>query len=207
MFSNYETATDEEAIAMYKSGDELALEFLINKYKYLVRYKIRNNFLQGADNDDLLQEGIIGLYKAVRDYDPDKAASFKVFADLCITRQINSAIKMSSRQKHIPLNNYTSLSAPNSFNEDNDQPLSEVLDIGGYEDPVEKLIDNETFAEFESNAMRELSSFELKVLNLYLNNFSYHRISEITGKPVKSVDNALQRIKKKIEKIIKESEV
>ncbi|MEI6602970.1 MAG: RNA polymerase sporulation sigma factor SigH [Clostridia bacterium] len=201
----YDALPDDQIIALYKAGDEWAFEYLINKYKYLVRYKIRNNFLQGADKDDLLQEGIIGLYKAIRDYDTEKAASFKVFAELCITRQIHSAIKMSARQKHIPLNNYMSLSTP--VNEDTDQPLYDAVDIGGYEDPMEKLINLETFAEFETNAMRELSKFELAVLNLYLNNFSYHRISELTGKSVKSVDNGLQRIKKKIEKLIKESEM
>ena len=203
--SLYETATDEKIIEMYKAGDELAFEYLIHKYKILVRYKIRNNFLQGADRDDLLQEGLIGLFKAIKDYDASKAASFKVFAELCITRHIYSAIKMSSRQKHSPLNNYMSLSTPAS--DETEQPMYDSVDIGGYEDPVEKLINQESFEEFESGAVRELSKFELEVLNLYLNNYSYQRISEITGKSVKSVDNGLQRIKKKIEKLMKESEM
>jgi len=205
LFSRYEGATDEEVIELYKAGDEMAFEYLITKYKYLVRFKIRNNFLRGADKDDLIQEGVIGLYKAIRDYNALKAASFKVFAELCVTRQINSAIKMSTRQKHIPLNNYISLSAPSG--EDSDRPMFDSIDIGGYVNPVERLIDRETFAAFETSAMKELSTFELEVLNLYLNNYSYHRISEITGKSVKSVDNGLQRIKKKIEKLIKESEM
>lgn len=205
VFSKYETASDEEIIVMYKAGDELAFEYLVTKYKYLVKFKIRNNFLRGADKDDLIQEGSIGLFKAIRDYNALKAASFKVFAELCVTRQINSAIKMSTRQKHIPLNNYMSLSTPTS--DENDHPLFDSIDIGGYEDPVKKLIDSETFEAFESCAMKELSVFELEVLSLYLNNYSYHRISEKTGKSVKSVDNGLQRIKKKIEKLVKESEL
>jgi len=203
--SKYEGATDEQIIEMYKSGDESAFEYLIHKYKYLVRIKIRNSFLQGADTDDLLQEGVIGLFKAVRDYDAAKAASFKGFAELCITRQIYSAIKLSARQKHRPLNDYTSLNA--SVGESEEQPLHETLDMGGYEDPVEKLIDRESLEEFEANAVRELSDFELDVLNLHLNNYSYKIISDATGKSTKSVDNALSRIKKKIQKMIKESEM
>lgn len=203
--TKYESICDPEIIAMYKAGDEMAFEHLVKKYRYLVSFKIRHNYLRGADKDDLLQEGIIGLYKAIRDYDPNKAASFKVFAELCVTRQINSAIKMATRQKHIPLNSYMSLNAPN--NDNGDRQMFDVMDIGGYDDPMETLIDNETFSSLEVCACRELSDFELKVLSLYLNNCSYHRISELTSKSVKSVDNALQRIKKKIEKIVKENDL
>lgn len=194
--------TDEELVSQVREGNLFALEFIMNKYKDFVRSKTRTYFLIGADRDDILQEGMIGLYKAVRDYNPDKAATFKSFADLCVTRQIITAVKASNRQKHIPLNSYISLNRP-MYEDDNER--STFLDLiasSKIVNPEEIFIGQENLQNIESTISKKLSKLERKVLLLYLEGKSYQDISERLKKPIKSIDNALQRVKHKLEEIL-----
>lgn len=195
--------SDEEVIASAQAGNNDALEYVINKYKNFVRARARTYFLIGADREDIIQEGMIGLYKAIRDFDGGKQASFRAFAELCITRQIITAIKTATRQKHIPLNSYVSLNKP-VFDEDSDRTLMDILGQGKIVDPEEMIINREDYVGMESRLGELLSSLEWEVLSLYLDGKSYQEIAGELDKQVKSIDNALQRVKRKLEKFLEE---
>lgn len=194
---------DEDVISDAKLGNEAALEYLINKYKSFVRAKARTYFLIGADREDIIQEGMIGLFKAIRDFKGDKLSSFRAFAELCITRQIITAIKTATRQKHIPLNSYVSLNKP-IFDEESDRTLMDVISEESITDPEELMINREEFLGIESKMGELLSSLEWEVLTLYLQGKSYQEIAEELDRHVKSIDNALQRVKRKLEKYLEE---
>lgn len=189
---------DDQLVELAKAGDVAALEFLINKYKNFVRAKARTYFLVGADKEDIIQEGMIGLYKAIRDYRTDRLASFHAFAEICITRQIITAIKTATRQKHIPLNSYVSLNKP-VFDEESDRTLLDVMTTTKVTDPEELIISQEEVADIEDKMGEMLSNLEKEVVVLYLDGKSYVEIAEHLGRHVKSVDNALQRVKRKLE--------
>ena len=195
----YEGMTDEEVALLARDSDEAALEVLLNKYKNFVRSKARSYFLIGADHEDIVQEGMIGLFKAVRDFRPDKLASFRAFAELCVTRQIITAIKTATRQKHIPLNSYVSLNRP-IYDEESDRTLMDVLSEVQMAGPEELLISREDYSSVENRISEVLSDLEMEVLNSYLEGKSYQEIAEDLGRHVKSIDNALQRVKRKLEK-------
>ena len=195
----YEGMTDEEIALLARDGDEAALEVLLNKYKNFVRSKARSYFLIGADHEDIVQEGMIGLFKAVRDFREDKLASFRAFAELCVTRQIITAIKTATRQKHIPLNSYVSLNRP-IYDEESDRTLMDVLSEVQMAGPEELLISQEDYSSVENRISEVLSDLEMEVLNSYLEGKSYQEIAEDLGRHVKSIDNALQRVKRKLEK-------
>lgn len=199
----YSCMVDEEVIEEARQGDNIALEHIINKYKNFVRAKARTYFLIGADREDIIQEGMIGLYKAIRDFKPDKLSSFRAFAELCITRQIITAIKTATRQKHIPLNSYVSLNKP-LFDEESDRTLMDLIGEDNISDPEELLINREEFNVIESKMGELLSALEWEVLSLYLEGKSYQEIAEDLDKHVKSIDNALQRVKRKLEKYLEE---
>ncbi|MGE7113186.1 MULTISPECIES: RNA polymerase sporulation sigma factor SigH [Lysinibacillus] len=196
---DFERFNDEELIEMVHQGNTDALDYLITKYRLLVRAKARSYFLIGADKEDIVQEGMIGLYKAIRDFKGDKLASFRAFAELCITRQIITAIKTATRQKHIPLNSYVSLDKP-IFDEESDRTLMDVLTGAIMDDPEELMIHREEFGYLEEKMSEILSELELQVLALYLDGQSYHEISAKLNRHVKSIDNALQRVKRKLER-------
>lgn len=198
---DFEQLVDEEVVELAKEGDEEALEFLINKYKNFVRAKARSYFLIGADREDIIQEGMIGLYKAIRDFRCDKLSSFRAFAELCITRQIITAIKTATRQKHIPLNSYVSLNKP-IYDEDSDRTLLDVISGTKITDPEELIISREEFDDIEEKMGEILSSLEWKVLMSYLEGKSYQEIAVDLKRHVKSIDNALQRVKRKLEKYL-----
>jgi RNA polymerase sporulation-specific sigma factor len=194
---------DEDVIKDAKAGNALALEFLINKYKSFVRAKARTYFLIGADREDIIQEGLIGLYKAIRDFRGDKLSSFRAFAELCITRQIITAIKTATRQKHIPLNSYVSLNKP-IFDEESDRTLLDVISEENISDPEEMIINREEFNGIEVKMGEILSGLEWEVLSLYLQGKSYQEVAVDLDRHVKSIDNALQRVKRKLEKYLEE---
>ena len=200
----YAEYTDEQIVDMSHNGDSAAEEFLLDKYKNFVRSKARSYFLVGADHEDIVQEGMIGLYKAIRDYRPDKLSSFRAFAELCITRQIITAIKTATRQKHIPLNNYVSLNKP-LYDEESDRTLLDVIIEGRTSDPEEMIINMENVGNIRAKISEVLSGLEQEVLNAYLDGRSYQEIAESLGRHVKSIDNALQRVKRKLEKYLEES--
>ena len=195
--------TDEEIAVLAQQGDSLASEFLLNKYKNFVRSKARSYFLVGADHEDIVQEGMIGLFKAFRDFKPDKLSSFRAFAELCITRQIITAIKTATRQKHIPLNSYVSLNKP-IYDEESDRTLLDVITEGRATNPEELLIGQEDLSSIEGRIGEALSDLEWEVLTSYLDGKSYQEIVEDLGRHVKSIDNALQRVKRKLERLIEE---
>ena len=198
-----EQMTDEEIAVLAQQGDSLASEFLLNKYKNFVRSKARSYFLVGADHEDIVQEGMIGLFKAFRDFKPDKLSSFRAFAELCITRQIITAIKTATRQKHIPLNSYVSLNKP-IYDEESDRTLLDVITEGRATNPEELLIGQEDLSSIEGRIGEALSDLEWEVLTSYLDGKSYQEIAEDLGRHVKSIDNALQRVKRKLERLIEE---
>lgn len=204
--SMYSAMLDEEVIDDAKSGNVKALEYLINKYKSFVRAKARTYFLIGADREDIVQEGMIGLFKAIRDFRGDKLSSFRAFAELCITRQIITAIKTATRQKHIPLNSYVSLNKP-IFDEESDRTLMDVISEERVSDPEEMIINREEFSGIESKMGEILSGLEWEVLSLYLQGRSYQEISEDLDRHVKSIDNALQRVKRKLEKYLEDGKI
>jgi RNA polymerase sporulation-specific sigma factor len=199
--------SDEDIIALIRDNDPDAMDYMLNRYKNLVRKKAKALYLIGGDKDDLIQEGMIGLYKAIRDYNPDKDNSFHNFADLCISRQIYSAIKASNRKKNLPLNTYVSLYAP-AYGENTDLEDKESLVDLMYENkisnPEELVIDKESTNMLEYELVRHLSQFEKDVLDLYLFDFNYLQIADKLKKEPKSIDNALQRIKLKLNKVLKE---
>lgn len=201
----YKSAKDEELVLMAQNGDDTAQEYLLDKYKSLVRAKSRAYFLIGADSEDIIQEGMIGLYKAVRDYNEEKNASFRSFAELCINRQMITAIKAATRQKHQPLNSYVSLNKP-VYEEESEQTYLDFLQSSSSSllNPEALLIGQENKSFLEDQMVKNLSSFETRVLVLYLQGRSYFEISRVLDKPEKSIDNALQRVKKKLEKFLEE---
>ncbi len=201
----YEDLTDEEIVELARENDALAQEYLINKYKNFVRAKARSYFLIGADREDIIQEGMIGLYKAIRDFRADKLASFRAFAELCITRQIITAIKTATRQKHIPLNSYVSLNKP-IYDEESDRTLLDVISGSRVTDPEELVISREEFVDIETKMVEFLSDLEWKVLMSYLEGKSYQEIADELSRHVKSIDNALQRVKRKLERYLEKRE-
>ena len=198
---NYTEINDEDLIEIIKSGNKYALEHLIDRYKSLVNMKVSKYYIIGAEKDDIVQEGLIGLFKAIKSYQPDKQSSFKNFANMCIERQLITAIKSSNRQKHMPLNSYLSLNL-NAY-DNNDEPnennpdLMEVLNASLVEDPLDTITQKEYYKIIENTIDKSLSSFEKKVLDCYIQGESYVKIAEKLNTPVKSIDNAIQRIRKK----------
>lgn len=196
---DYTTMSDEEIVSLAQERDDShAVEFIVNKYKNFVRAKARTYFLIGGDKDDIIQEGMIGLYKATRDFRTDKTASFRAFAELCITRQIITAIKTATRQKHMPLNNYVSLNKP-VYTDDSERTLLETLASTRVLDPEELIINREEFDAIEEGMGHLLSDLEWEVLLGYLDGKSYQEMAGQVNRSVKSIDNALQRVKRKVE--------
>ena len=200
-----QSMADEDVVELAKCGREVAFEHLINKYKNFVRAKARSYFLIGADREDIIQEGMIGLYKAIRDFRGDKLSSFRAFAELCITRQIITAIKTATRQKHIPLNSYISLNKP-IYDEDSDRTLLDVISGTKVSDPEELIISQEEFDDIEDKMREILSPLEWKVLMSYLEGKSYQEMAVELDRHVKSIDNALQRVKRKLERYLEKRE-
>ena len=204
--SNYSASLDErqdeEVVKLAKDGDEFATEYLISKYKNFVRVKAKSYFLVGADREDIIQEGMIGLYKSIRDFRADKLSSFRAFAELCITRQIITAIKTATRQKHIPLNSYVSLNKP-IYDEDSDRTMLDVLSSNKVSDPEEVFISSELSSDLREKIKQNLSELESQVLQSYLEGKSYQEMAKELNRHVKSIDNALQRVKRKIERTLK----
>lgn len=192
MVKDYDTCTDEELIARLRAGEREITDYLIDKYKSLVRTRARALYLVGGDHEDLIQEGMLGLFKAVRDYKPVKEASFATFAGLCIDRQMYSAVASSQRQKHQPLNSFVSLSEPVSEQE---------LRLVDEETPEEIMISRENVIGMHERIKERLSKFEYQVLELYLKGYDYTQIAEKLGKQPKAIDNALQRIRSKVREV------
>ncbi|MCT4618557.1 MAG: RNA polymerase sporulation sigma factor SigH [Marinisporobacter sp.] len=196
-----ELMIDEEIVEDARQGNSKAQEYLIKKYKNFVRAKARSYFLIGADREDIIQEGMIGLFKAIRDFKPDKLSSFRAFAELCITRQIITAIKTATRQKHIPLNSYISLNKP-IYDEESDRTLLDVISGAKISDPEELIISREELSHIESKIGEILSDLEWTVLMSYLQGKSYQEMAVELNRHVKSIDNALQRVKRKLERYL-----
>ena len=197
-FERFSSLTDEEIVTIYqRENNHYATDYIVQRYKNFVRSKARSYFLMGADKEDIIQEGMIGLYKATRDFNQDHEVSFKAFAELCITRQIISAIKGASRQKHIPLNSYISLNKP--AYDDSERTLIEVLETENNLDPQEVVINREQYALIKEVMEAVLSPLEWDVLRGYMDAKSYQEMAEEHHRSVKSIDNALQRVKKKME--------
>lgn len=200
----YQNETDEMLIERLRDGERDITDYIMNKYKNLVRSKAKSMYILGADNEDLIQEGMIGLFKAIRDYDAGRDASFFTFADLCISRQMYTAVQASNRKKHMPLNSYISLYAT-SHEEENGRESEEFINFLGLDtqkDPEQLLIDKENVLSLEKKIEEELSAFEKQVLDLYLTGMTYTQIARVLGRDEKSTDNALQRMKAKIRKVI-----
>ena len=201
-YEKLELMSDEDVAVFCREEESCAAqEYLISKYRNFVRAKARSYFLIGADREDIIQEGMIGLYKAIRDFRSDKLASFRAFAELCITRQIITAIKTATRQKHIPLNSYISLNKP-IYDEDSDRTLLDILSGSRVTDPEELIISREEFSDIEEKMGEILSDLEWKVLMAYLDGKSYQEIAVDLKRHVKSIDNALQRVKRKLERYL-----
>lgn len=198
----YNKMSDEQILEKIRANDPNALEYLMRKYKDLVESKVGKYFIIGAEKEDIVQEGLIGLYKAIKDYKGDKQSSFKSFANLCIERQLITAIKSSNRQKHMPLNSYLSLNMNAYENDDgsNDTQVMDVLETNVIEDPLDTITKKEYMLNVENIIDTSLSDFEKKVLNRYVQGESYVKIAEKLDAPVKSVDNAIQRIRRKTAK-------
>jgi len=197
----WDTADDDKLLRLIQQGDNFALEILIRKYKNFIRAKARTYFLIGADREDIIQEGMIGLYKAIRDYNTDKLASFKAFAELCITRQIITAIKTATRQKHTPLNSYVSIYKP-VHDEESDRTLLDMIAGDTFVDPQDLLVGQEKKSETELKLSELLSDLEKEVLHLYVQGCTYQEISTKLDRHVKSIDNSLQRIKRKLGQVL-----
>jgi RNA polymerase sporulation-specific sigma factor len=203
--SKYEDIEDEELVKLINNGDKNALDFLLEKYSDLVRMKATKFFIIGAEKEDMIQEGLIGLYKAIKSYDFDKQNSFKTFANLCIERQLISAIKSSNRQKNMALNSSFSLNL-SAYDENDDTSLMDVLDTKIVEDPLDTITKKEHLSAIENKIEETLSGFERKVLNFYIQGESYVDIAEKLDSPVKAVDNAIQRIRRKAIKYVDNNE-
>lgn len=194
----FDGMTDEQIVLEVQKGDKQALSYLMNKYKELVNIKVSKYFMVGAERDDIVQEGLIGLFKAIKMFKKDKNNSFKSFANMCIERQLITAIKSSTRQKHMPLNSYLSLNASAYDNEEeNGIELINTLDNKMVEDPLETVMKKEYYKQIENSIEKSLSTFEKQVLDGYVKGYSYVTIAKQLDSPVKSVDNAIQRIRKK----------
>lgn len=199
---SYTNDSDEDLIKKVNAGDNEALEYLLNKYKDIVNMKVSRYFIVGAEKEDIIQEGLIGLYKAIKNFDAEKQNSFKSFANLCVERQLITAIKSSNRQKHMPLNSYLSLNMNAYDDADDDTSIYEVFDANVIEDPLDTITKKEYYESVESIIEKSLSPFERQVLNELVKGHSYTTIAEKLDSPVKSVDNAIQRIRKKTSKNI-----
>lgn len=196
--NKYSNLTDEQIVTEIKQGDEYALSYLLEKYKELVNMKVGKYFMVGAEKEDIMQEGMIGLYKAIKNFDTEKQNSFKTFANLCIERQLITAIKTSNRQKHMPLNSYLSLNmAAYDNNEDDSVELMDTFNSNTIEDPLETIMKKEYYEQIHNNIEKSLSKFEKQVLDRFMKGESYNVIAKRLDSPVKSVDNAIQRIRKK----------
>ena len=194
--NDYEQLSDEDVIKLIRSGDKNALDYIMNKYKNVVNIKVSKYFIIGAEKEDIVQEGLIGLYKAVKSFDMEKDNSFKTFANLCIERQLITAIKTSNRQKHMPLNSYLSLNM-SAYEDEESDTVIDVFDSNSIEDPLDTITKKEYYIEIENAIDKSLSNFEKKVLNRFAKGESYVQIADKLNTPVKSVDNAIQRIRKK----------
>lgn len=199
--SAYDGMEDEKIVELAGQGDKKAEEYLVHKYKNFVRARARSYFLIGADKEDIIQEGMIGLFKAIRDFRSDKQSSFRAFAELCITRQIITAVKTATRQKHIPLNSYVSLNKP-IYDEESDRTLLDVISGSRVTDPEELIISREEFDDIEGKMGEILSPLEWQVLMAYLDGKTYQEMAVILHRHVKSIDNALQRVKRKLERYL-----
>ena len=203
MGNDYETSKDEELILRIRDGEEKITDYIMEKYKNLVRSKAGSMYILGADREDLIQEGMIGLFKAIRDYDIGRDASFATFADLCVARQMYTAVQAAGRKKHAPLNSYVSLYAGNGSDKtEEEKELLDSLVSKDEQNPEELLIDRENVERIEKAIESELSSFERQVLDLYLTGMKYTEIARVLGKDDKSTDNALQRCRSKIRKAL-----
>ena len=203
LLAAYASLSDEEIVTLCHEGDTAAEEYLLTRYKNFVRSRARGYFLIGADHEDIVQEGMIGLYKAIRDFRPERLSSFRAFAELCVTRQIITAIKTATRQKHIPLNSYISLNRP-LYEEESDRTLLDVIMEGRASNPEELIINREDLGDIHAKMNELLSPLEQQVLNAYLDGRSYQEIAVDLERHVKSIDNALQRVKRKLEKYLEE---
>lgn len=202
----FKSATDEELILMYRDGEEGAEGFIINKYKNLVRKKAGSMFILGGDREDLIQEGMIGLFKAVRDYDMGRDVNFYTFADLCVSRQMYTAVQASNRKKHLPLNTYISIygQGKEDAEENEEFVLANTLPSAKEKNPEEMVIEQENMERMETLILKELSELEKQVFELHLTGMNYTQIAKVLGRDAKSTDNALQRMKAKIRKLLKE---
>ena len=199
VIEQFEKMLDEQLVEQVHQGNTDALDYLITKYRLFVKSKAKSYFLIGADKEDIVQEGMIGLYKAIRDFKGDKLSSFRAFAELCITRQIITAIKTATRQKHIPLNSYVSLDKP-IYDEESERTLMDIIMSPVTDDPEHIIINQEDYSRLEDKMGEVLSELEQQVLSRYLAGQSYYEISEELNRHVKSIDNALQRVKRKLER-------
>jgi RNA polymerase sporulation-specific sigma factor len=193
------TDSDEDLVELAHEGDDGAIDVLLTRYRHYARAKARSYFLAGADKEDIVQEGMIGLYKAIRDFEPKHNTAFRAFAELCITRQIITAIKTATRQKHQPLNSYVSLNRPVAGGDDDDRSLSDSIETIEVADPAQLVISAEEVRTIKAQMGEVLSPFEVEVLEYYIDGRSYQQIADMLGRHVKSIDNALQRIKRKLE--------
>ena len=200
----FDQLTDEEIVALAQNNDDDALTYLLDKYKNFVRSKARSYFLIGADHEDIVQEGMIGLFKAIRDYKPTRLSSFRAFAELCVKRQIITAIKTATRQKHFPLNSYVSLNKP-LYDEESDRTLLDVIE-GRVTNPEDLFISQEELERIQNEISTTLSPLEQQVLAAFLNGKSYQEIAGMLDRHVKSIDNALQRVKRKLTKMLEDQE-
>ena len=205
LMQDYAEMNDEFLVQLFQDGDGEASEFLMKKYRSFVRAKASRYFLIGGEREDIVQEGMIGLYKAIRDFRVDKLSSFKAFAELCITRQIITAVKSATRQKHGPLNSYVSLNKP-IYEEESNHTLMDVITGPTNMDPIQMLIDQEKASDLERKMSEKLSDLEKRVLELHIAGHSYVEISQNVNTHVKSIDNALQRIKRKMERYLEKKE-
>lgn len=201
-YEKYLSMSDDDVVVLAQQGDGEALEYLLDKYKNFVRGRARSYFLVGADHEDIVQEGMIGLYKSIRDFKPDKQSSFRAFAELCVKRQIITAIKTATRQKHVPLNSYVSLNKP-LYGEESDRTLLDVIE-GRVTNPEELFIGQEDMSHIQEQIGTVLSDLEQQVLAAFLDGKSYQEIAEMLGRHVKSIDNALQRVKRKLTHFLEE---
>ena len=201
-YEKYLSMSDDDVVVLAQQGDGEALEYLLDKYKNFVRGRARSYFLVGADHEDIVQEGMIGLYKSIRDFKPDKQSSFRAFAELCVKRQIITAIKTATRQKHVPLNSYVSLNKP-LYGEESDRTLLDVIE-GRVTNPEELFICQEDMSHIQEQIGTVLSDLEQQVLSAFLDGKSYQEIAEMLGRHVKSIDNALQRVKRKLTHFLEE---
>ncbi|MBQ7519808.1 MAG: RNA polymerase sporulation sigma factor SigH [Clostridia bacterium] len=201
-YEKYLSMNDDDVVVLAQQGDGEALEYLLDKYKNFVRGRARSYFLVGADHEDIVQEGMIGLYKSIRDFKPDKQSSFRAFAELCVKRQIITAIKTATRQKHVPLNSYVSLNKP-LYGEESDRTLLDVIE-GRVTNPEELFIGQEDMSHIQEQIGTVLSDLEQQVLAAFLDGKSYQEIAEMLGRHVKSIDNALQRVKRKLTHFLEE---